>query len=372
MRQAMAALATFSLLAVGGLTACTDDGGDNGSGDGGNVRRAAAGTGKVGVIMPDKKSAQRWISDDPKYLKAAFDAAGVPVDIRNAEGNKETFVSIADDMINSGVRVLMIVNLDSVSGKAVLDKAKAAGIKTIDYDRLTLNGGANYYVSFDNYGVGVLQGQYLKRCLAEKGYKNPVVAELNGSPTDNNATEFKNGYDSVLQPMYDDAAYTKGPDQSVPDWANDEGGVIFEQMLAQQPRLQGVLAANDGLGNAVIEVLRKKKLNGEIPVTGQDATLQGLQNILLGDQCMTVYKPLKPEAESAANLAITLYNGENPSTAELAQQKDPESGGYVPFVKLDPIAIDRTNIDRVIKDGFVEKAALCKGKFKKLCEEAGL
>jgi D-xylose transport system substrate-binding protein len=372
MRKAMAALATFSLLALGGLTACTDDGGDSGSGDGGTNRRAGAGTGKVGIILPDTKSSQRWVSDDPKFLKAAFDAAGVPVDIRNAEGNKDTFVSIADDMIASGVRVLMIVNLDSVSGKAVLDRAKAAGIKTIDYDRLTLNGGADFYVSFDNFGVGVLQGQFLKKCLAEKGYENPVVAELNGSPTDNNATEFKNGYDSVLQPMYDEALYTKGPDQSVPDWVNEEGGVIFEQMLEQQPRIRGVLAANDGLANAVIGVLKKKKLNGEVPVTGQDATIQGLQNILTGDQCMTVYKAIKPEAEAAASLAIKLYNGETPSTAELAQQKDPESGAYVWFVKLQPKAIDRTNIDDVIKDGFVERDALCKGKFEKLCDDAKL
>ncbi|HEU4346702.1 MAG TPA: substrate-binding domain-containing protein [Actinoplanes sp.] len=372
MRLAMAALATSSLLAAGALTACTNDGGDSGNSGGGNLRRAAAGTGKVGVILPDTKTSQRWAIDDPKFLKAAFDEAGVPVDIRNAEGDKQMFVSIADDMINSGVRVLMIVNLDSVSGKAVLDKAKAAGIKTIDYDRLTLNGGADYYVSFDNVGVGVLQGRYLKKCLKDKGYQNPVVAELNGSPTDNNATEFKSGYDSVLQRMYDQALYTKGPDQSVPDWVNEEGGVIFEQMLEQQPRIRGVLAANDGLANAVIQVLKERNLNGQVPVTGQDATVQGLQNILTGDQCMTVYKAIKPEADEAAALAIKLYKGETPSTTDMVKQKDPESGAYVWFVKLEPKAIDRTNIEDVIKDGFVQKSLLCKGRFADLCAEAGL
>ena len=371
MRKKLLALAAVGLLATATMTACDDS---NKSSDAGSGSGSGGGSGKarVGVILPDTESSTRWKDVDAKYLKQAFDAQNVPVEIVNAEGDKANFVKIGTDMINSGVKVLIIANLDSDTGKEVLDKAKEKKIPTIDYDRLTLNGGADYYVSFDNYGVGVLQGKYLKRCLSEKGYKNPVVAELNGSPTDNNATEFKNGYDSELQPMYDAATYTKGPDQSVPDWANDEAGVIFAEMLAQQPRIRGVLAANDGLGNAVIEVLRKKKLNGEIPVTGQDATLQGLQNILLGDQCMTVYKPLKPEAESAADLAIALYNGEAPSTAELSQQKDPESGGYVPFVKLDPIAIDRTNIDRVIEDNFVDKAALCKGKFKKLCEDADL
>jgi D-xylose transport system substrate-binding protein len=369
----MAALATFGLLAAGGLTACTDDDGDGGStGGGSNVRKAAAGTGKVGIILPDTTTSQRWAKDDPKFLKAAFDAAGVPVDIKNAEGNKDTFVALGDQMIASGVRVLMIVNLDSVSGKTVLDRAKAAGIKTIDYDRLTLNGGANFYVSFDNFRVGVLQGQGLVKCLTERGYKNPVVAELNGSPTDNNATDFKAGYDSVLQPKYDDAVYTKGPDQSVPDWVNEKGGVIFEQMLDQQPRIQGVLAANDGLAGAVIKVLKKNKMNGKVPVTGQDATVEGLQNVLAGDQCMTVYKAIKPEADAAAKLAISLYNGEEPSTENLSSQKDPESGGYVPFVKLIPQAIDRTNVGDVIEDGFVERGAVCTGKFEALCEEAGI
>jgi D-xylose transport system substrate-binding protein len=266
MRKAIVALAAFGLLATTGLTACTDDDGDNPGGSG--PKAGGTGAGKVGVIMPDSTTAQRWRVDDPKFLKEAFDAAGVPVDIQNAEGDKARFVSLADAMIADGVKVLMIVNLDSRSGKAVLNKAKAAGISTIDYDRLTLNGGADYYVSFDNTEVGRLQGRGLVDCLTEKGYKNPVIAELNGSPTDNNATEFKAGYDEILQPKYDDALYTKGPDQSVPDWVNEEGGVIFEQMFKQQPRIRGVLAANDGLAGAVIEVLKKKKLNGKVPVTG--------------------------------------------------------------------------------------------------------
>jgi D-xylose transport system substrate-binding protein len=368
MRKAIVALAAFGLLATTGLTACTDDDGDNPGGSG--PKAGGTGAGKVGVIMPDSTTAQRWRVDDPKFLKEAFDAAGVPVDIQNAEGDKARFVSLADAMIADGVKVLMIVNLDSRSGKAVLNKAKAAGISTIDYDRLTLNGGADYYVSFDNTEVGRLQGRGLVDCLTEKGYQNPVVAELNGSPTDNNATEFKNGYDEILQPKYDQALYTKGPDQSVPDWVNEEGGVIFEQMFKQQPRIRGVLAANDGLAGAVIEVLKKKKLNGKVPVTGQDATVQGLQNILTGDQCMTVFKDIKPEAQAAADLAITLFRGEKPKTTD--QQKDVESGGYVPFVKLAPVAITKANLNVPIKAGFVDRKSVCKGKIAPLCEDAGI
>jgi D-xylose transport system substrate-binding protein len=367
----MAALAAFGMLTTGSLTACTDDGDTGGSNGGGNNTATNGGPAKVGVIMPDRDT-QRWGSDDPKFLKEAFDAAGVPVDIQNAEGDRERFVSLAESMIAGGAKVLIIVALDSVSGKAALDRAKAAGVKTIDYDRLTLNGDADYYVSFDNRQVGVLQGQGLVRCLTQKGYKNPVIAHLNGSPTDNNATEFKRGYDSVLQPKYDDAVYRKGPDQSVPDWKDSVGAVIFSQMLSQQPEIEGVLAANDGLGNAVINVLKKKKRNGKVPVTGQDASLEGLQNILAGDQCMTVYKAIKPEAQAAAKLAITLFKGETPDVKELDRQKDVESGAYVPFVKLNPVAIDKSNIARVIEDGFVDRKALCTPKFAAACEEAGL
>src|SRR6185369_13508641 len=153
------------------------------------------------------------------------------------------------------------------------------------------------------------QGQGLVDCLTKKNVKNPVIAELNGSPTDNNATLFKNGYDSILKPKYDAKDYTKGPDESVPDWDNAKGGQIFEQMLTQaNGKIDGVLAANDGLANAVIAV--NKKNNLQIPVTGQDATPEGLQNILAGDQCMTVYKAVNDEAKAASDAAIALIKGE--------------------------------------------------------------
>jgi D-xylose transport system substrate-binding protein len=366
MRKKLLALTAVGLLATAAMTACddSDQTSDAGSGNGSD---GGSGKARVGVILPDTKSSQRWGTDDPKFLKAAFDAAGVPVEIQNAQGDRANFQKIGDQMINSGAKVLIIANLDSDTGKAVIDKARAKKVPVIDYDRLTLNGGADYYVSFDNEQVGRLQGQGLSNCLTEMKADNPVVAELNGSPTDNNATLFKKGYDEILQPKYDDASYTKGPDQSVPDWDNDEGGKIFEQMLSQQPRIKGVLAANDGLGGAVIKVLRKKGLNGQVPVTGQDATVEGLQNLLTGDQCVTIYKAIKPEAEAAANLAVQLFKGQRP-TAD-GQIKDPESGAYVPFVSLDPVSIDVTKVKDVVADGFVTKKQLCTGKYASLCNK---
>jgi D-xylose transport system substrate-binding protein len=368
MRKGLFALAAVGLLATGSMAACggDDSGNDSGSGSGSN-----ASAGKVGIILPDTKSSQRWGTDDPKFLKAAFDQAGVPVEIQNAQGDKTQFQTIADGMISSGVKVLMIVNLDSGTGKAVLEKAQKAGIATIDYDRLTLGGNANYYVSFDNVKVGELQGQGLVDCLAEKKYVKPVVAELNGSPTDNNATLFAQGYNSVLDPKYADGTFTKGPNQPVPDWDNAQAGTIFEQMLTSNKNIKGVLAANDGLGNAVISVLKKNKLNGQVPVTGQDATVQGLQNILAGDQCMTVYKAIKKEADAAAGLAISLAKGEKPTTAT-GTIKDPESGKDVPSVLLDPQTITKDSVKDVIADGFVTKDAVCTANFAKACTEAGI
>jgi len=362
MRRGIITIVATSLLGMGALAACGDD---NTSGGG------TATTPKVGVILPDSKSSVRWETADRKYLEAAFKAAGVQYDIQNAQGDKTQFQTIADNMITSGVNVLMIVNLDSGTGKAVLDKAKAQGIRTIDYDRLTLNGAADYYVSFDNEAVGKLQGTGLVKCLTDKNAQKPVIAELNGSPTDNNATLFKNGYDSILKPKYDSGEYTRGPDVSVPDWDNTQAGTIFEQMMTQTGnKIDGVLAANDGLGNAAITVLKKNSLNGKVPVTGQDATTQGLQNILAGDQCMTVYKAIKGEADKAAELAVALAKGETKETGQ--KVVDPESKKDVKAVLLTPVAIYKENVKDVVADGFVTKEELCTGTFAAMCASAGI
>src|SRR5262245_50678486 len=298
MRKGILTIAAAGLLAMGALTACGDD----------EAGGSSAPTPKIGVILPDSKSSVRWETADRRFLEAAFKAANVQYDIQNAQGDKTQFQTIADQMITNGANVLMIVNLDSGTGKAVLDKAKSQGVATIDYDRLTLNGGAQYYVSFDNVAVGTLQGEGLAKCLEGKGKNSGNIVYLNGSPTDNNATLFKQGYDGVLSKM---SQYKKVADQSVPDWDNQQAGTIFEQMYTKEKgKIDGVLAANDGLGNAAIAILKKNNANGDVPVTGQDATVQGLQNILNGDQCMTVYKAIKKEADAASALAVGLAKGE--------------------------------------------------------------
>ncbi len=357
MRRGLVSL-TAAVVAACSLTACGgDDAGD-------------APVPKIGVILPDSVSSGRWESADRKFLEKAFQNAGIPFDIQNAQGDKAAFQSIADQQLTNGATVLMIANLDSETGKAVLDKAKANGVATIDYDRLTLGGSAEYYVSFDNTQVGKLQGEGLAKCLTDLKAQKPVVAELHGSPTDNNATLFKEGYQSVLNPLYTNGTYIKGPEQAVPDWDSAQAGTLFEQMLTQTPKIGGVLAANDGIGNAVITVLKKNKLNGKVPVTGQDADLQALQNILAGDQCMTVYKAIKTEAIAAAQLAISLAKGEKSDVK--GTTTDPQTQRKVPSVLLAPKAIFREDVKSVVEDGFVNSDQLCAGVYAAACDQLAI
>jgi D-xylose transport system substrate-binding protein len=347
------------MLIVSGLAACGDSD-EPGNADSGS---------RIGVILPDAKKSQRWVNDK-RYFTEAFASLGIPVDIKDAGGDPAAFVRIGDEMIDSGVKVLITANVDSASGKVVLDRAASSEIPTIDYDRLTVNGGADYFVSFDNERIGQLMGYGLSRCLRARGVERPTVAELNGSSADGTATILKNGYDWVLQTRFDSAEYRKGPDQFVPDWSAGEARVIFEQMLKQQPKVNAVVAANDDIAGAVIKVLKKRGLNGKVPVTGQEATLEGLRNVLSGDQCLTVFKRLKPEAYTAAGLAGKIFKGETPKvTAEI---QDPESGAFIPFASIPPVSIEAEQVKDVVAEGFVSKKDLCADGYADLCKRFGV
>ena len=360
------ALVAASALAIGAIAAgCGDDDDDGGDSGGGGDAKA----GKVAVLLPDSKSSVRWETVDRPFLKKAFDAAGVDAEIVNAEGDKSTQQQQAEQAITNGAKVLLLVNLDSGSGAAIAANAKAQGVKVIDYDRLTLDTDAqDYYVSFDNEAVGKLQGEGLVDCVGNK--KGAQVAVLNGSPTDNNATLFKNGYDGVINKKFQSGDWKKIDDQSVPDWDNQKALTIFEQMLqANDNKVDGVLAANDGLGNAAISALKQRKLP-QVPVTGQDATLEGIQNIVNGDQCMTVYKAIKKEADAASALAIALAKGEKPT----AETTPIDNGKHeVPSVLLEPVSVTKDNISEYLGEpDFPKKEEICAGKLATKCEEAGI
>jgi D-xylose transport system substrate-binding protein len=322
-------------------------------------------TAEACVLLPDTKSSVRWETQDRRFLGDAFKKAGVSYNIVNAEGDAQRQRSQADQCITNGAKVILLVNLDSGSGAAI-ETAQAKSVKTIDYDRLTLKGSAAYYVSFDNVKVGQLEGKGVVAGLKANGMysKKPVVAELNGSPTDNNATLFKQGYDSVFKPLFANGTFKKGPDQSVPGWDNQKGRTIFEQMLAQTGnKIDAVDAANDGLANAVITALKAKKLK-PIPVSGQDATAQGIQNVVSGWQSGSVYKSIKAEADAASKAAIALIKGGKVATNGTVS----DGVRQVPSVLLTPVWVTKANYTLLFTEGFLKKSEVCSGTYAQYCK----
>ncbi len=322
---------------------------------------------KVGIILPDRQSSNRWISSDPDALSKRCKVDNLNCDIQNANGDVTQMTTIAQTMMNNGVKVLMVVNLDSASAAKIEATAKSKNIITIDYDRLTLGGDASLYVSFDNTAVGELQGQTLVKCSQVDGQSAVKYVDLNGSPTDNNATLFKQGYDSVLSKQ---AGWTKVGDQSVPNWDNQQAGIIFTSMLQKNPDMKAVMVANDGMAGSVVTALTKQGLNGKVAVSGQDATVEGLQRIMSGDQCFTIYKPSVDEANPAVDAAAQLANGEVPTTNTTI--KDTQTGREVPAILAKPVAITKANVALPINDGYTPKATTCAGSFAAMCTSAGV
>jgi D-xylose transport system substrate-binding protein len=359
------------------LTACganqdkssgSDDGADAGSSDSGGI--------PVGVILPETASSARWEGFDKPMLEAALKAEGLAPHIENAQGDVQKFSTLADGMINDGVKVLIIASINSELGGTVAQKANAQGIPTIDYDRLNLGGSSEYYVSFDNVKVGELQGQGLADAMKDKPNGAQVI-EIEGAPTDNNATLFYNGQQNILKPLYESGKLKLVQSQPIDDWDNQKGGTTFEQILTGNgTKVDGVVAANDGLASAVITVLKKYQLNGKVPVTGQDATADGLKAILSGDQYMTVFKPIKQEAEATAKLAAALAKGKDGKAdadkIATTTENDPVGKREVKSVLLEPFLITKAEVKRVVDEGYVKAEEVCTGDVKAACTELGI
>jgi len=332
---------------------------------------AAQDTIQVAVLLPDSASSARWENDDRRFLSAAFDDAGVSYSIVNAEGDRQTQITQAEQAITNGAQVILLVNLDSGSGAAIIAMAREAGVSVIDYDRLTVEGdGADFYVSFDNEAVGRLQGEGLVAAVEaaqEAGTigEVPKIAILNGSPTDNNATLFGNGYHSVIDPLFDAGSWELVAEQDVPDWDNQQALIIFEQIQTDNAEIDAAIAANDGLAQAVVTARQNAGLDF-IPVTGQDATVGGIQNVLAGRQSMTVYKAIRAEAEAAATLAIALVNGED--TSEWVNGVTNNGTNDVPSILLVPVSVTSENVaETVIEDAFRTWEEICVGDFAAFC-----
>ena len=319
-------------------------------------------SGKVGVILPDTTSSTRYTQYDAPLLTQALKAAGITPDVQNAQGDKNKFASIAQSMIGEGVKVLIIDSIDAASGAGVERQAQKAGVKVIDYDRVNLGGVAPYYVSFDNEDVGKLQAQTLLDCLKAQGVDSPKIIMMDGgTDVDNNAVLFKKGAHEVLDNSSADIvgeAVVKGWD------VNNAAPAFTGALTAAGGQVDGVLAANDDIANAVIGVLKNNNLAGKVAVTGQDSGTEGLQNIVNGQQSMTVFKNVKLEANAAAQLAIALIAGKDPKAAgmELTDFADPESPNHkIQALLLPAQVITQANVDDVVKAGALTTAEICKG-----------
>jgi D-xylose transport system substrate-binding protein len=370
---------SLALIAVGtglavAMTACGANSSTGGSSSTGTSDTGSAGGGtKVGVILPETASSARWEGFDKPLLAAALKAEGLDADIQNAQGDVQKFSTLADGMINAGVKVLIIASPDSSVGAAVAAKADAQGIPVIDYDRLNLGGTSKYYVSFDNVKVGELQGQGLATAL--KGQKGAEVIQIEGAPTDNNATLFTEGQEKILKPLYASGDLKLVQSQPIDNWDNQKGGQVFEQILTGNgQKVGGVVAANDGLAGAVITVLKKFGLNGKVPVTGQDATPDGLQAVLRGDQYMTVFKPIKAEAEAASKLAAALAKGDTAAADKIATgtTKDTKANRDVKSVLLDAQLITKDKVKSVVDAGAVKASEICVADLAAVCTELGI
>jgi D-xylose transport system substrate-binding protein len=343
---------------------------------------AAQGNGMIGVLLPDTTTSTRYVQYDDPFLTKAFETAGLTPDqfkITNAQGSASTMQTQAEADINAGASVLLIDPIDPGSGAAIEKKAESQGLKVIDYDRLVTGGPQDrYYVSFNNVQVGNLIGQGEVDCIGAWSVQKPNILVMDGDPTDNNAKLFAQGYNSVLKPHFDDGSYVK-VGEPAGTWTPSVTATNFEQQYTAHPNINAVITPNDDNANAVISILQKNNIAPKtFPTTGQDASPVGLQNILKGYQCGTVYKPFYAEAQAAAALAIFLRAGVTPpSTLVNSTTHDDQLNADIASVYTTPVWVTTDKVKDVIDDSNTTGVGptakdVCTGDVKSACQDAGI
>ncbi|HEX3716090.1 MAG TPA: substrate-binding domain-containing protein [Trebonia sp.] len=338
---------------------------------------AAAGKGSIAVILPDTVSSTRYVEFDAPYLKQAFTAAGLTSSdflIENALGSDATQLSDAQSAITKGASVLVVDPLDSGVGAHIESYAKQHGVAVIDYDRLTLGGARSYYISFDNVKVGTVMGNGLVSCVTAWKVASPQVIVMKGAATDNNATLFAQGYDAVMAPFFSSGKW-KEVATPAGTWDPPTALSEFQQAFTAHKNINTALIPNDENGAPIIHYLQGQGVKPKtFPTTGQDATLTGLQNILSGYQCGTVYKPIYLEAQAAAAVALYVRAGQTPPSSLVnGTTQDSTAKTSVPSVLLNPEWVTTANMNStVIADKFVPASQLCKGSFATDCTAAGI
>jgi D-xylose transport system substrate-binding protein len=337
---------------------------------------STAAGGKIALLLPETKTTRYETADRPDF-EAKFMALCPSCQIiySNANQDANTQLSQAQAALTNGAKVLVLDPVDSAAAATIADQAKAQGVPVIAYDRLILNSdGVNYYISFDNMKVGQLQAQSLVDQLNKLGITNPQIVMINGSPTDNNASQFKAGAHSVFDPLVQAGKLTIAKEYDTPDWSPDQAQNEMQQALtALNNKVDGVYAANDGTAGGAIAAMKAANMSPLPPVTGQDAQLDAIQRILVGDQFMTVYKAIKPEAEDAAQLAYDLLTN-TPVPADMTNGATVNNGKIdVPSILLTPVSVTKDNIETtVVKDNFWNAQQICTTAFADACKTAGI
>jgi len=341
------ALAGAAVMLVAGIAGCSSS-----SKSGGSTASKPTNN-KVGILLPDTASSPRWVSADPDELNKQCIKYNLNCIIDNANGSATQMQSQATAMLGAGIGVLLITDLDPGSGAAIQKLAASHNVPSIDYDRLTSGGSAQYYVSFDNVKVGQDQGTALTQCPQVQGKSAVNYVEIDGAPTDNNATLFAQGYNSVLSTQ---SGWKKLADQTG-QWDPATAQSVFTTMLGQNHDINAVMVANDTMAQSVINVLKSQGLAGKVAVSGQDATAGGLDNIMEGTQCFSIYKPVAGEADVAIQLASEILKGQKPKAPTTI--KDPTNGREVPSFLATPTVITKANVALPVTDGYVTAAAVC-------------
>jgi D-xylose transport system substrate-binding protein len=351
------------------VAACGDDDDDGGGGGGGGD--GGGGGGSIALLLPETKTARYEAHDRPNFERKVQELCpDCEILYSNADQDAAQQQQQAEAAITQGAEVMVLDPVDAAAAAPLVTRAKSQDIPVISYDRLITDADIDYYISFDNVKVGELQGQSLVDKLEEDGAQGDIVM-INGAPTDNNAKLFKQGAHSII----DDSPFNVAREYDTPDWSPDEAQQEMEQAITALGKdgFVGVYAANDGTAGGAIAAMKGNGVDPKtIPTTGQDAELAAIQRILTGEQYMTVYKAIKPEAEAAAELAVALVRGEEPP-ADLVNAQTDNGMKDVPSVLLEPVAVTQDNIqDTIVKDQFYPVNEICSGQYASACEEAGI
>jgi D-xylose transport system substrate-binding protein len=364
-RPIAVALSVLALAIVVGACGTTSNKSSSSSSSGGG---GSAKSGAIGLLLPESKTTRYEAFDHPLFaakLKAL--CSGCKLLYANSNQDAAQQQSQAESMLTQGAKVLVLDPVDGKAAQAIVNKAKSQNVPVVSYDRLA-SGPIDYYVSFDNQRVGQLQGQGLLAALQKGGNpkRGPIVM-INGAPTDPNAAQFKKGAHSVL-----DGKVTIGKEYDTPDWTPDKAQTEAEQAITSlgKSKIIGFYSANDGMAAGIAASIKNAGFNPFPPLTGQDAQIDGIQRIVTGDQTMTVYKAIKPEAEAAAGMAVALLQGKKYAAAN----KSVNNGtAGIPSQLLTPVEVTQKNIkSTVVADGFYKISDICKGQYAAACKKIGL